>query len=104
MCGTEDCDVHRGRIGNYFSHVNLWKEIQQKGHRWTAIMEDDSRFLPHFVQNYTSYWRQVQEAGIESDWEYLLLGVGAPTTRKGRAQISYVVACRSFHQSAPISE
>lgn len=59
----------RGAIGCYLSHVKVWKDIVEKGHKNGLIFEDDVT-LPDNM-----YARMLNSMkGVPDDWDVLLFG------------------------------
>lgn len=59
----------RGAIGCYLSHVKVWKDIVEKGHKNGLIFEDDVTLPENMYERMMNSMK-----GVPDDWDVLLFG------------------------------
>lgn len=59
----------RGAIGCYLSHVKVWKDIVEKGHKNGLIFEDDVTLPENMHERMINSMK-----GVPDDWDVLLFG------------------------------
>lgn len=59
----------RGAIGCYLSHVKVWKDIVEKGHKNALIFEDDVNIPVNIHERMVKSMK-----GVPDDWDVLLFG------------------------------
>ena len=59
----------RGAIGCYLSHVKVWKDVVEKGHKNALIFEDDVTLPENMYERMMNSMR-----GVPDDWDVLLFG------------------------------
>jgi len=66
---TKHYQVTRGAIGCYLSHVKVWKDIVEKGHKNALIFEDDANIPDNLHEKMMKSMK-----GIPDDWDVILFG------------------------------
>lgn len=59
----------RGAIGCYLSHIKVWKDIVEKGHKNGLVFEDDVTLPENMYARMMSSMK-----GVPDDWDVLLFG------------------------------
>jgi GR25 family glycosyltransferase involved in LPS biosynthesis len=70
--GTDGCRhsrLNKGQCGCVDSHIRVWRDIVDKGHPVSLVLEDDARLVNHFRDQLDDVMKN-----MPSDWDYVNLG------------------------------
>ncbi len=85
-----NCNLRKGELGCYLSHVAVWQECVRRGStlRFAVVLEDDTVCLtPHFMDDVLSALHELEASGAEWDVLYLSRNIwmDAPVAHEGQA-------------------
>lgn len=59
-----------GEVGCFLSHYSIWKEVIEKHHAITLVLEDDIHFVPYFRHRFLQLMKEMKEL----DWDLVYIG------------------------------